>query len=146
MKYSLEKLTAPEPNWDSAFIFIKGMGDPIGIDPKNFELRWIRDQDLLIINIPRIQDPFNPPTEGGTGPNGIVPAHPGGLAELEAHIHIDEIITINFYKAIKEVPKATAPSILTAEGENPDTAREREELLAKQKEGNKKKNPLHKAE
>jgi hypothetical protein len=100
--YSLDRLTAPKPEWNFAFIFVKGMADPLGIDNKSCKARWLREENLLEITVPRVQDPTNPPTEGGVGPNGIVPPTPGGLAKLVSYVHIDEIIAVNFYNSFTE--------------------------------------------
>ena len=153
MNYSLERLTATKPDWGFAFIFIRGMNDPLGFEPNMFRVRWIRDQNIIVINIPRVPDPSNPPTEGGMGPNGSIPATPGGLAELEAHVHIDEIIAINFYnpwtkeqydnlnKEREKLHKKN--SIVNADGEDPEIEAKREELHNKKDD---KKNKLKKAD
>jgi hypothetical protein len=153
MKYAIEHLTAPKPEWDFAFVFIKGIDNPIGIVPSTCKIHFLRDESLLELIIPRVSDPINPPTEGGPGPHGMVEATPGGLAKLTAYVHIDEITSINFYnsfteedyKAIgakaksKEEFLKEKSTILTAEGENPDIAKEREELFEKQEKELKEK-------
>lgn len=159
MTYAIERLTAPNPEWDFAFIFVKGINDPMGIDTKICETRFLRKEQLLELKIPRVQDPLNPPTEGGVGPEGVVAATPGGLARLTVYVHIDEITSINFYNSFTEedykaigakalskkefIEKHTEgeskSTILTAEGENPDIAKEREELFERKEKALKEK-------
>jgi hypothetical protein len=144
--YSLERLTATEPNWDFAFIFVKGMDDPLGIDNNLCTTRWLREESLLEISIPRVPDPTNPPQDadpGGMGPNGPVearPATPGGLAKLTSYVHTDEIIAINFYNSFTKedydaigAKAKSREEFLKKKNENQEEAK-KEELLKKQKE------------
>lgn len=147
MKYSLERLTASEPKWNFALVFIANSDMPLPVHARQGSVRWLRDEEVLIVMVPRVQDPLNPGSEGGMGPEGPVPGRPAGVAELESHVHIDSITAINFYTQLVPVTKSTEKStILDAEGENPEVAKKREELH-KKKETSKEKpeNPLKKA-
>jgi hypothetical protein len=126
--YALNRLTAPKPEWETAVIYIRGT-QPFVVEKKDHgNIRWLKAEDILIIKATKMDDPFNPPRDPYEIGNGrVVPGFPGATCDLEDHIHVEEIVRVSFFsnsqvKVNADLPQT--PKILTADGENPDTAKE----------------------
>lgn len=126
--YALERLTAPKPEWETAVIYIKGT-QPFVVEKKDQgNIEWKRKEQMLVIHQRGIDDPFNPPAPPQELPNGrVIPGFPGCTCDLQDFIHEDEIVRVSFFnnsKARQNVDMPNTPKILTAQGENQETARE----------------------
>lgn len=130
--YAIDRLTAPKPNWEYAIIYAKGV-QPFAVSPDGLNIR--RVDGVLIFTEKAVPHPF----EQSTTEYDMV-------ADKEVHFYEDEVVRIEFYNNAKRVkihaqgPAQNTPTILTAEGEHPAIAAEREKLLEK------KENPLKKVE
>ncbi len=154
--YALDRLTAEKQTWDYAIIHAKGI-QPMVLEWKDKNrIRRIREQALVEITKTHQEDPFNPPRGPVMGPEGMMPAHPGYLVDVCEYFYEEEIVRITFFfnkrintQALDAMNNAQPVGeegslILTADGENQQTAKEYEEGKAELEKG-KKKSPLKKA-
>lgn len=127
--YSIDRITSPEPNWEYAIIYAKGV-QPLAISPDGLKIRLIRSENLLVIEEANVLSPFEQST-----------LQEEYRIDKELHFFVEEIVRVEFYTNGRKIkigaPGPAQGGILTAEGENQAIAKEREELS--------KKNPLRKA-
>jgi hypothetical protein len=94
MPYFVDRLRAKDPNWEFAIIHIKGMPElPVGPGYQT----WRIHEDFLIVDMPGISHP-DPRAKA--------------IADMECHIHVDEIVRIEFFTNIR----AMKPSQLADHG------------------------------
>lgn len=86
----VERLTAPKPDWILAVVAAKGV-QPVPIGVKYARCR--RNGDYLIISITGVP----------------APDKQDYVCDLETHVHIDEIVHVDFYNNLKLAPKRQEP-------------------------------------
>lgn len=106
MSYMLERLTAPEPNYDYAIIYAKGV-QPSLINAKDGKIRWLRKEEVIEITMIDVEDVTMPSRPTRPGPNGqVLAGELGGIADVNIYYHEEEIVRIDFYKK-KSRPQMT---------------------------------------
>lgn len=96
------RLTAPEPDWDSCAIYPKGV-QPFFIAKGHGKFRWLREQGLIELKVEGCQDPLRPEIPPHRGDNGQpVAGNPGGKCDQDTYFYEDEVVRIDFYKSINE--------------------------------------------
>lgn len=90
IKYFVERLTAPKPDWGLALVACKGV-QPIPVGRDYAKVR--RAGDYLVVTILGVDAPDTK----------------DHLCDLETHIHIDEIVHVDFYSNLRRKPEQKQP-------------------------------------
>lgn len=100
MSFMIEKLTAKEPKWSCAAIYVRD-GQPTLISPEHGKLRYLREESLIEIEMHGVDDPLQPPTPPHKGQDGnLVAGVPGGKADQFVYFHEDDITRVDFFTSI----------------------------------------------
>lgn len=105
----LEKLTAKEPQWTCAAIFVRD-GQPTIIGKDHGVLRYLREEGFIEIKLHGVDDPMNPPIPARpTREGGMTAGTPGGKADQIVYFHVDDITRVDFFTTIPAAKLVSLP-------------------------------------